>query len=845
MDGKAGNISCVIDGLDECDGDSVFHILDKFYELAARTNDGSAGHNFRFIILSRPNAPGQKLPQLHVDIPTVRLDPDSDKEVHSDIGVFIDKQIDDLANASPENRWPASLREQVARILHAKAGGTFLWVGFVMQDLRRKTPMEVRRCLKTIPAGLNGIYDRILKSVPLQHRQAVRSILQWVCLAEHPLRPSELAGLVEEKPTCIDTPTPINTDTASLSDSDSDEEMILDHENDRGTLSRLRSLLRFCNHSVLVATQTDPIQKKEAEIVHFVHQSAKDYLMRRERSQDDDLEYFRLRNHRTVHEQLGRHRIEVLMKEVEISSSQTQPSWATVSGLADSVGSCQRPYHFTSQDYAALSWAHHIRLGGCVYHHDDTHSRIMQLMSDNYVPRSVWAWVPSKREDGRFFHHPASVRSRTACKLKMAVCLGLSSTVKKLASEMTIENHTSVVQSPPEGILSLALFENYSDVFEILLASFGTTAVSLEPEILEEVVQIRSTWSSETVRHLISIVKDPKRVYGDYLEDALIETVYNDDEVLFLLLVEAGADPIWANHMCSTTLFECLLRGRDPYLQKYKRTKMFDHLLSFGLIGPFCGSRSSNGTDTLLHTAALYRDTVVIRRLLDAGERADVTNSSGQLPTHLAGVSHTHGRNMLEWQRGLTQLLVDSQHVEAFHNQIRPGRTQSQCTLINFKDSQGLTALHTAATAADPLSVEALLDCGADPTALDLSGRTPLMVILGFLFLGRLEAPSNLQWYWLQYWGKCAINSLSCIGLLRKSGVCGSKQDPQGRTVLHFLAEFMASKPWTVPFDSPYRDGLKFRNALPKFYANLDLRDDQGRTVRDIYPVKEFWDGAC
>ncbi|KAG7150028.1 putative ankyrin repeat protein L92 like [Verticillium longisporum] len=212
-DANAGTVTCVIDGLDECDEDSVFLILDKLWRL-------DYDPRFRFLVLCRPLKPRQQLPAANPSVDILRLDSDADEEVNRDVFEFIRQRVQEIANSSPERKWPEKLRLHVEATLQRKAGGTFLWVGFVTQDLQRKTSTEVRQSLKSLPSDLNEIYDRILKDLPAEHRAQLRSLLHWITLAKRPMTLSELACLIDE---------PENAENATNSEAESDTEPARDY----------------------------------------------------------------------------------------------------------------------------------------------------------------------------------------------------------------------------------------------------------------------------------------------------------------------------------------------------------------------------------------------------------------------------------------------------------------------------------------------------------------------------------------------------------------------------------------------------------------------------------------
>ncbi|KAF3358503.1 Putative acyl-CoA synthetase yngI [Verticillium dahliae VDG1] len=313
VDANAGTVTCVIDGLDECDEDSVFLILDKLWRL-------DYDPRFRFLVLCRPLKPRQQLPAANPSVDILRLDPDADEEVNRDVFEVIRQRVQEIANSSPERKWPEKLRLHVEATLQRKAGGTFLWVGFVTQDLQRKTSTEVRQSLKSLPSDLNEIYDRILKDVPAEYRAQIRSLLHWVSLAAYPLEPADLASLIHK---------PGNAGNATNSEPDSDAELYLETEEEL-----LQHYLDFVRHFVFISQGR----------AHFVHQSAKDYLLRSSRDADPTVEYFRIADLEVAHEERARDCLDCLHRQ-----------WPIQKEDFDTVG---RKYSFLN---ASVFWTRHIR----------------------------------------------------------------------------------------------------------------------------------------------------------------------------------------------------------------------------------------------------------------------------------------------------------------------------------------------------------------------------------------------------------------------------------------------------------------------------------------------------
>ena len=144
-------ITCVIDGLDECDDDSSRWLSKKLDELMLRENPKYA---VKIIIVSRDYLQGlDKLKR-------IKLDPDHDQHVNDDIDKVVSAKVQALSRI---DGFDEQFRSAIQKTLLEKAEGTFLWVGFVTNELlQKRTCTEVQRALHGFPKELPAVYDRML-----------------------------------------------------------------------------------------------------------------------------------------------------------------------------------------------------------------------------------------------------------------------------------------------------------------------------------------------------------------------------------------------------------------------------------------------------------------------------------------------------------------------------------------------------------------------------------------------------------------------------------------------------------------------------------------------------------
>ncbi|RFU32974.1 hypothetical protein B7463_g3376, partial [Scytalidium lignicola] len=295
-----GPIFCVLDGLDECDEESLRVLVPKIVELLSAEMSQPASIMFKMAIISR-NIPGLQ------SCLQVKLEPDNEERVANDIERFISARVEELSRIKGFND---EFRATVYKTLLERSEGTFLWVGFIMNELSQKmTCSEVLETLEDLPKGLSPIYSRMLLQINSRRRQTSAKILRWVTMALRPLSLQELAAAVSIQ----SSSTLINAERAIL---------------DEITLCGL-------------------FLKVQGQEVSLVHQSAKDYLMREEVESNPVLEEFRIKPER-AHLELARTCFDC------VSQSSLQNARLSITDGSQVPGS-------PLLSYAVFHWPEHVR----------------------------------------------------------------------------------------------------------------------------------------------------------------------------------------------------------------------------------------------------------------------------------------------------------------------------------------------------------------------------------------------------------------------------------------------------------------------------------------------------
>ena len=187
---RSCQVVCVLDGLDECEKESLKLLLNALGDYSSKYDDAQIS-NLKLILLSRPQPSllENKLGQSH----RIRLD-DSETEVGKDVEKYIYAKVAELES---EQNLSETMLFEIRQALIAGAEGTFLWVGFVADELKGRSWVKIQEILRRVPKGLGGIYQRLLRQV--EEKEKLIPILQWIVLAARPLTVDELAVAADIK----------------------------------------------------------------------------------------------------------------------------------------------------------------------------------------------------------------------------------------------------------------------------------------------------------------------------------------------------------------------------------------------------------------------------------------------------------------------------------------------------------------------------------------------------------------------------------------------------------------------------------------------------------------------
>ncbi|KAL5361432.1 WD40-repeat-containing domain protein [Aspergillus floccosus] len=230
-DSSLDKIYIVVDALDECVQDQ-----DKLLQFILRGTKEFP--HVKWIISSRN----------HVE-PRIRLDEsqsilslelqENAESVSVAIGAYISNRVAELESLQDDN----TLLDYVQQTLQEKSEGTFLWVALVVQELEHVDSWDVRQVVDDIPTGLDDLYARMIDYINNligRIREYCQLVLSATVLAYRPLELLEL-GVVSGLPDKI-----------------------------AGNAKNIEKIVKRSGSFLTVRDKT----------VYFVHQSAKDYLIK-------------------------------------------------------------------------------------------------------------------------------------------------------------------------------------------------------------------------------------------------------------------------------------------------------------------------------------------------------------------------------------------------------------------------------------------------------------------------------------------------------------------------------------------------------------------------------------
>ncbi|KAF5645279.1 vegetatible incompatibility het-E-1 [Fusarium tjaetaba] len=697
-DPNAGTVTCVVDGLDECDESSIKTLTERFSELLSSENQGS--RNSRVLLTSRQPFQQANLP---TECSAICLDSDAHEHNVQDVQLFINFHV---SNISHEHGWSQDFQEEMNKSLKRRASGSFIWATWAISGLKGYGEGTAAKYLNDLAGDIHTIYGSSLMAVPLEYRQKVRSILTWVALVYYPLSLDELSTLISDE---FATP-----DTAFIN---------------------TKACLSYCGTLLMTKTEmrSSGSGYETIETVQFSHRSVKDYLLqhyglRTPIDTDTDLEFFQIIPD-NGHEILASCCLKIVEKGLKVEAE---------------TGSPVEYAHVLS--YASKFWFRH--LGQCPEKLSDEAlaKRALTFLTRNDENRRLWFSYLSKlrhrREDIRaspstasehhdtiggleeinesdviFFEQPKDTTSATQLQaLQLASLLGIVAIVRKILVS------TSLLTCPRQANIGSLYSRSRSRTREE-----GRLAKVQRGGILQlSTAEIVSTTPLE-LAVLGGHHKAASLLLGRYLRRsiwpdpsfALATAVSRCDEDMIKLLIESGAPKLKASRQLKGPICTAVVNRR------------------LDVVKFLCCSEAN------IWSQPYSKSDEVTQALLCLSSDADPSSFNGTAFIQYAKVLLCGGafpdgfsmdreyRGLRYWKRAVMEYLhrhgITLTNLGSYPNRETP--------LMVFIRSIGANS-----SLSDPVeTVQFLLDSGASINQTDLKGWTALHHVANQIALGRAK----------------------------------------------------------------------------------------------------------
>jgi ankyrin repeat protein len=752
-DSDAGEITCILDALDECEEVERIKLIESLREFYSGPKKSNT--RLKFLVTSRPYYDIERgFRSLTDNMPTIRLDGDGETEaITKEIDLVIIAEIPKIArDLCLDSSAQESLQQHLLRI----SNRTYLWLhmifGVIRKSLGATTAKKLGKLVDELPKTVSEAYEAILKKIDDEYRELAMKLLHIIVVADRPLSLKEMNVALS-----------IKEDTRSYED--------LDLENDDSFRKTVRNL---CGLFVSV------IDSK----VYLIHQTAKEFLVSKEECKEDAVRPASGVNSFPV---IWEHSLEprksnFIMAKICISyllfaEFESHPL-VIVNDIKETVDQYTTRHAFL--DYAAKHWADHFR-GSKV-----TETALLKPMVDVCDTQSkrftTWFqvyWINM---------YPSSLYPQTFTSLMVGSYFGHKALVKLL-----LENGADVDSKDSSGRTPLlwAIENGHKAVVELLLEK-GANVDSKDSGGRTPLLWAAENGDKAVVELLLKKGADIESKDSSFSRTPLLWAAKNGHEAVVKLLLEKGANVDSKESNGRTPLLWAMENGYEAVV-KLLLEKEVD-----------LDSKDSNFSRKPLLWAAMNGCEAVVKLLLQKGADVESKDSSGRTPLLWAAVNGREAVVKLLLQKGAdvdskdfgngqTPLLwaVIKRHEAVVKLLLEKGAD------VDSKSGRGRTALSWAAINGDEAVVKLLLEKGANVDSKDVGRRqTPLSyaamngheaVVKLLLEKADVDSKSGRGQTALSW---AAINGdEAVVKLLLKKGANVDSKDSSGLTPLSWATE--------------------------------------------------------
>ena len=193
-DPQAGEIICVLDGLDECGKEAREELIQQLSRFYSSPNKSQT--RLKFLATSRPYVDVERAFHSEIeDVASINLRGDEELEkISREIDLVICVRVPQICRA---RRTPISPEVQQALISCLKnfEHRTYLWLYLILDVIQKSlesTKFRLERLINTLPRSAADAYEKMLGRIDEEHVQEARCLMHLVVAAVKPLTLSEM-----------------------------------------------------------------------------------------------------------------------------------------------------------------------------------------------------------------------------------------------------------------------------------------------------------------------------------------------------------------------------------------------------------------------------------------------------------------------------------------------------------------------------------------------------------------------------------------------------------------------------------------------------------------------------